>query len=244
MFIFNYLVQLAASLGNRPTPKVKPTKAPPVQQPKVVPPPAYNSSMFYRIHPFVAKWEGGFVNHPSDPGGATNYGVSLRWLRSIGYDVDGDGDVDIDDIKALTPNLSKALFKQYFWDNINLNTLPQLVAACVYDGAINMGASRAIKQLQAACNNTLGSIAEDGKIGQQTAAHVQRVCQGGVQSQLTLCVEIITIREQFYKSLAAKGAFTDARTGKVTDYRPFLAGWLNRTRTLLPCLQNLAAEGV
>ena len=50
----------------------------------------------------ILKHEGGFSNHSSDPGGATNYGISLRWLKSEGLygDLDDDGDVDIDDINT------------------------------------------------------------------------------------------------------------------------------------------------
>ena len=51
---------------------------------------------FNKAHKFVAKWEGGYVNDPDDPGGATNYGVSLRWLKSLGLDqgdIDHDGDL-------------------------------------------------------------------------------------------------------------------------------------------------------
>ncbi len=54
----------------------------------------------------VLEHEGGYVDHKNDPGGATNYGISLRFVKQstgIDLDVDGDGDIDADDIKAMTP---------------------------------------------------------------------------------------------------------------------------------------------
>ena len=51
------------------------------------------------LAPFILKWEGGFVNHPNDPGGATNMGVTLKTWKSQGYDKDGDGDIDVIDLK-------------------------------------------------------------------------------------------------------------------------------------------------
>jgi hypothetical protein len=57
---------------------------------------------FERAMSFTGKWEGGFVNDPKDPGGATKYGISLRFLRDLAPelgDVDGDGDVDADDVR-------------------------------------------------------------------------------------------------------------------------------------------------
>ena len=55
--------------------------------------------IFGLAHAFTAKWEGGFVNHPNDPCGATNYGVSLRWLKDDGIDVNGDSRIDLADIR-------------------------------------------------------------------------------------------------------------------------------------------------
>ena len=190
-------------------------------------------TIFDRAHAFVAQWEGGFINHPSDPGGATNYGVSLRWLRSIGMDIDGDGDVDIDDIKALTPQIAKDLFRVHFWQASFCDSLPPLVAVVVYDGAVNMGPGRAARQLQAACNRFPGAkLAEDGVAGPKTRARVKGLC-GSAPAQLKLCLQTIAEREAYYQSLAR-----DSR------YRPFLKGWLNRTKSLREHINTLAAQGV
>ena len=55
-----------------------------------------------KLAPFILKWEGGFVNDPDDLGGATNMGVTIGTWKSCGYDKDGDGDIDVDDLHLLT----------------------------------------------------------------------------------------------------------------------------------------------
>ena len=107
---------------------------------------------FERCHAFVQRWEGGFADHPSDPGGTTNYGVSLRFLRSIGKlgDIDGDGDVTEADIRALTPETAAAILKIHFWDPLSLDRLPTPLALVVYDTAVNMGPGVARRLVQEA----------------------------------------------------------------------------------------------
>ena len=55
-----------------------------------------------KLLPFILKWEGGFVNDPADAGGATNKGVTIATWRNVGYDKDGDGDIDVKDLKLLS----------------------------------------------------------------------------------------------------------------------------------------------
>lgn len=199
--------------------------------------------IFDRAQAFVARWEGGLVNHPNDPGGITNRGVSLRWLRTIGADIDGDGDIDADDIRAVTPEVAADLFRLHFWVTPRIHRLPPLVAVAVYDAAVNQGAPRAVRQLQMACNTVSArSVAVDGGIGPQTLGRVQALCGELAGGALAVCDVVISERDRFYRSLAARPP-QRTNDGTVIDYRAFLSGWLNRTGALRGWCHQLAAEG-
>ncbi len=202
-------------------------------------------STFMRAHAFVERWEGGFVNHKNDPGGATNRGVSLRWLRAIGADIDGDGDIDIDDIKAVTPEIARDLFHIHFWQAAACDALPPLVAVVVYDGAVNMGVSRAVRQLQEACNRYVGMpLVVDGGMGPRTLGRVNALAPCGDRAkQIELTRSIVNAREEFYRRLASKPPTINA-AGQSIDYRAFLGGWLNRTGSLWGWVRQAAREGV
>lgn len=68
------------------------------------------------LWPFIKSWEGGFVNHPKDPGGATNMGVTIATWKKQGYDKDGDGDIDVDDLRLISEEDARAIFKANYWD--------------------------------------------------------------------------------------------------------------------------------
>jgi len=110
----------------------------------------------------LLKHEGGFVNHPSDPGGATNLGVTQSvWEDWI------DRAVSEENMKALTPAKVAPLYKELYWDRVKGDKLPSGVDYCVFDAAVNSGVSRAAKWLQ----TTVGAVA-DGAIGEQTQKQV------------------------------------------------------------------------
>lgn len=178
-------------------------------------------------HKFTSKWEGGYVNHPKDPGGATNFGVSLRWLKDEGIDINGDGKIDINDIHTLTPDKATELFKNEFWNRLKCDQLPKLVATVTYDAAINVGRGQAIKFLQRACNKVKeNSLVVDGLIGPNTIKVVNQFVNSNIDD-FVLAVTCITYRDKFYNQLVDNSPYSDGR-----DYRPFIKGWLNRTTDL------------
>ena len=110
----------------------------------------------------VLHHEGGFVNHPKDPGGMTNLGCTKKvWEEHCGYEVDEKA------MRALTPADVAPLYKSKYWDKVRGDELPSGVDYAVFDAAINSGPGRAAKWLQACVG-----VEQDGGIGPKTLAAV------------------------------------------------------------------------
>lgn len=124
---------------------------------------------FEKALPAILKHEGGYVNHPKDPGGATNKGITIGTLKRLGIDVDGDGDSDIADLKGLRHEHVARVYKLFYWDAVKADLLPPGVDYTVADFAVNSGPSRAAKHLQAAVG-----VVQDGDIGPKTLAAVAK----------------------------------------------------------------------
>lgn len=118
----------------------------------------------------VLRHEGGFVDHPADPGGATNHGISLRYARTLGsmLDLNGDGVVNREDILLVTPAKAAMVYRQWFWQDVRADDLPAGIDLVVFDFAVNSGAGRAAKHLQRAVG-----AEQDGFIGPATLAAVR-----------------------------------------------------------------------
>ena len=124
-------------------------------------------SLFETAVSRVLEDEGGYSDSPNDPGGTTNYGISIRFAGSIDLDIDGDGQTTNADIIALTPERAREVFKQYFWNENKCGEMPAGVGYALFDGAVNQG-SIAVKYLQRAS----GAYA-DGLVGLQTLGAVR-----------------------------------------------------------------------
>lgn len=110
--------------------------------------------------PRILKHEGGFVDHPRDPGGATNKGITLATFRRY---IKPRGTVA--DLRRLTTGQATIVYKRRYWDAVCADLLPVGVDYAVADFAVNSGPRRAARYLQASVGATV-----DGRIGPQTIA--------------------------------------------------------------------------
>lgn len=159
---------------------------------------------FDACHAITAKWEGGWSDHPSDPGGKTMYGVTQATLSEwLGRPATGA------EIRSLTKQQALAIYRDRYWKRVGGDQLPPGVDLCVYDFGVNSGPGRAVKSLQAA----LGAKA-DGWVGELTIEALRNVNLREIVN--TLCDR----RLAFLKSIRDKdGNLLWATFGK---------GWGNR----------------
>lgn len=194
-----------------------------------------SNTVFEAAHAHVAKWEGGFFDHKNDPGGVTNCGVSLMFLKGLGVlegDIDGDGDIDRADVLAITPETARTIFKRHFWDSPRAAELPPLVAVAFYDLAVNAGTGRSAIITQEGVNRALPGVIQKlaPNVGPQTRRFSKQIAQEG--RQLLLTEYILEQRAAWYRRLAA---------AKPTS-AVFLKGWLNRTNDCRNLLHKLSLQ--
>lgn len=112
--------------------------------------------------------EGGYVDDPDDPGGATNHGVTIHTMRRLGLDLDGDGDVDAADVRRLDRAQAVAIFVDHYFERVGIASLPEPLHATVFDMYVNAGAN-AVRILQRLLAEMVRPVAVDGVIGPVTA---------------------------------------------------------------------------
>lgn len=131
--------------------------------------------------------EGGYANHPSDPGGETMWGITARVAIKEGY---------TGDMHALPRETAKSIYKRKYWDAVMADRLPEAVRYTVFDAAVNSGPRQAISWLQRALD-----VGEDGVMGPLTLDAVNKA------SGLRLGVLFNAERLDFMTSLPTWGAF-------------------------------------
>ena len=151
----------------------------------------------------VLKHEGGFVNHPKDPGGMTNLGVTrTNWELYLNRDVTEE------EMRALTPEMVKPFYKKNYWDRIKGDDLPSGVDYAAYDLAVNSGTGRAAKYLQ-----QIAGVTVDGVIGPQSLKAIQKCDAEDVVD------EICNMRMDFLKGLGTFETFGKGWTIRVNDVK-------------------------
>jgi len=116
-------------------------------------------SRFDEIIEVVLEHEGGYVNDPKDPGGETNFGIAKRSHPDV-------------DIKNLTKEGAKEIYKEVYWDKNKVESLPRDLWHIYFDMCVNQGKSRAVKIIQRAVNGKGGSLTVDGGMGPMTIASI------------------------------------------------------------------------
>lgn len=113
--------------------------------------------------------EGGYVNDPDDPGGATNHGVTIGTMQRLGLDLTGDGRVDAADVRALSRDQAVQIFLDHYYLKPRIDQLPEVLHDTVFDMYVNAGAN-AIKVLQRLLTQMGHGLTDDGVIGPITVA--------------------------------------------------------------------------
>lgn len=157
----------------------------------------------------VLKNEGGFVENSNDSGGPTNFGISLVWLRLMGFNV------NVDYVKHMTQETAIAIYKKYWWDRQSyFRITDQSIATKLFDLAVNEGTSQAFKLIQRACWSVNGyrSLIDDGVLGEVSLTAINNA-----QPALILA----SLRSEaagFYRSLVSERP----------KYEEFINDWLRR----------------
>ena len=165
------------------------------------------SPEFLAALPFILRWEGGYVNHPADPGGATNRGVTQAvydtWRRGKG--------LDARDVRQLEDGELHAIYENGYWTPPRCDKLQNPLDLAQFDTAVNMGVGRAVRFLQTAVGTTA-----DGQYGAGT-----QQCVDNCDLDKALAAYCDT-REAFYRDLIVR---------KPTS-AVFMKGWMNRLNAL------------
>ncbi|UOA31988.1 hypothetical protein DSM110093_01770 [Sulfitobacter sp. DSM 110093] len=170
--------------------------------------------------------EGGFVNDPDDPGGATNFGVTIHTMRRLGLDLTGDGRVDTLDVRRLSRAQAVDIFVRHYFNAPRIAELPVPLQPSVFDMYVNAG-SNAVKILQQLLREMGQDIVVDGAIGPQTI----RASHAGLTAAPDHMVDAYGIaRRNYYFRLAdrrpASRKYARSRAGGK-------GGWIRRAEEFI-----------
>lgn len=177
--------------------------------------------------------EGGYVNDPDDPGGATKYGVTIGTMRRLGLDLTGDGAVTTADVKRLTKAQAVQIFIDHYYTRPGIDQLPHVLRASVFDMYVNAG-SNAVKILQRLLNDMGQAVSVDGAIGPQTIA----AAHSAAEAAPTHIADAYGIaRRNYYYSLAdsrpASRKYARRRDGGK-------GGWITRAEEFISTRYHLS----
>ncbi|WP_136635266.1 holin-associated N-acetylmuramidase [Pseudooceanicola onchidii] len=179
--------------------------------------------------------EGGYVDDPDDPGGATNFGVTIGTMRQLGLDLTGDGQITAQDVRALTRDRAAQIFVDRYFHAPGIDQLPEMLWDSVFDMQVNAGAN-AVKILQGLLNRMGARLTTDGVIGPQTVAAAQDAARRA-PDHLTDAYGIA--RRNYYFALAdrrpASRKFARTRAGGK-------GGWITRAEAFIAPRYHLTEQ--
>jgi lysozyme family protein len=181
--------------------------------PLLLPEPTDHPDQFLACIPTILAAEGGFVNDPRDPGGATNRGITLATLSDWRHHP-----CTVADITALTELEARQIYRAKYWNAIRGDDLPEGLALEVFDLAVNAGSKVAVRLLQQCC----GMNDVDGVMGPATLAVVR-----AMPDQAGLIHRYAAARRSFYRGLPTFGHFG--------------GGWINRANAVEQLATRMAA---
>lgn len=164
------------------------------------------------LAPFILSFEGGFVNDKDDAGGATNKGVTLATWRKVGYDKDGDGDIDVHDLKHITDTEAvEAVLHPHYWNRWKADQI----------------------ESQSVANILVDWVWGSGKHGIVIPQRILGVKQDGIVGPKTLAALNATNHNEFFYAVKAE---RELFLHRIVEARPsqkkFLKGWLRRLHSI------------
>jgi len=155
---------------------------------------------FSSVIKMILEHEGGYVNHPSDPGGETKYGISKRAYPDI-------------DIANLTEEDAEEIYYRDYWSKIKGDDLPPAVACVIMDYAVNSGISRSSRAVQHACGIKKG----DGIIGPHTLSAIWTETKEKGEEHIVN--EVTRLRQEFIRGLSIYETFGKGWERRIDETR-------------------------
>lgn len=171
---------------------------------------------FKKAMPYVFMHEGGYNNRINDRGGATNFGISLRFLQGIKEDLNDDGKIDFRDLQGLKQAQAEKLYFQHFWRPLYDALKYERLAIKLFDTAINMGHFMSNRLLQRTLISLGGKLLEDGIIGAVTISIVNKY------SENQLLDAYCKVQDAYYKAIIRDNP----------SQAEFAKGWAKRAKWL------------
>jgi lysozyme family protein len=162
--------------------------------------------------------EGGYVNHPSDPGGPTNFGITLADYRRY-----VKPDAGAADVRAMSVDEAKAIYRAKYWGAMRCDALPTGVDYCVFDYAVNSGTGRAPKVLQRVLRQTVSGRMDDATVAAANARDARELVQA-------ICDE----RMRFLKALRTWPVFGKGWSRRVAEVRAASLAMADRAAGRVP----------